>query len=248
MYFWKCWRDGRSRFTLYLIVVPVTCVLFTIILATQGPFITVGKRGPVSGGAQLWSQVATIILGGVVSLIILLAALTLAVASIGEEYKEKTLDFLLTRPRPRRYWVWTCWSVGVCEILGLVFAGVVGTFGALTYVSGYVYTWRLLVTTLPLFVGAVAVYSLTYLLTMLTRSSERGLSYGLGILFIDLFLPLAGDYWHVHLPSVMSLMHAGCGWATSNSVAFPLGNLVLYIVVALAFPLAAQLVLERAEV
>jgi len=248
MYIWKCWRDSRSRFTLYLIVVPATCVLFTIIAAAHGPFITVWKRGPVSGGAQLWSQVATAILGGVVSLIILLAALTLAVASIGEEYKEKTLDFLLTRPRRRRYWVWTCWSVGAGEILGLVVAGVVGTFGALCYETGYVYSWRLLVTTLPLFAGAVAVYSLAYLLTVLARNGEQGLSYGLGILFIDLLLPLAGYYWHVHLPSVMSLMNGGCEWATSPTLAFPLGELVLYIVVALAFPLAAQLVLERAEV
>ncbi|MGO8731280.1 MAG: ABC transporter permease subunit [Terriglobia bacterium] len=248
MYIWKCWRDSRSRFTLYLIVVPVTCVLFTIIAASHGPFISVWKRGPVAGGAQLWSQVATVILGGVVSLIILLAALTLAIASIGEEYREKTLDFLLTRPRRRRYWVWTCWSVGAGEILGLVVAGVVGTFGALWYETGYVYSWRLLATTLPLFVGAVAVYSLAYLLTVLARSSEQGLSYGLGILFIDLFLPVAGDYWNVNLPSVMSLMNGGCRWATIPTLAFPLGKLIIYAVVALAFPLAAQLVLERAEV
>jgi hypothetical protein len=43
-------------------------------------------------------------------------------------------------------------------------------------------------------------------------------------------------------------MNGGCEWATSPTLAFPLGELVLYIVVALAFPLAAQLVLERAEV
>lgn len=248
MYIWKCWRDSRSRFIVYLNVVPVTCVLFTIILATHGPFITVGKRGPVAGGAQLWSQIATFILGGVVSLIILLAALTLAVASIGEEYKEKTLDFLLTRPRRRRYWVWTCWSVGAGEILGLVVAGVVGTFGALTYISGYVYSWRLLATTLPLFAGAVAVYSLTYLLTVLARNGEQGLSYGLGILLIDLLLPVAGYYWHVHLPSVMSFMIAGCRWTAIPKLAFPLGQFAIYAAVALAFLLAAQLVLERAEV
>ncbi len=248
MYFWKCWRDSRSRFIFFLIVVPVTCVLFTIILATHGAFPDFKRGGPVSGVAQLWSQIATLMLGGVVSLIILLAALTLAVASIGEEYKEKTLDFLLTRPRRRRYWVWTCWSVGAGEILGLVVAGVVGTFGALSYESGYVYSWRLLATTLPLFVGAVAVYSLTYFLTVLARKGEQGISYGLGILLIDLFLPLAGRYWHVHLPSVLSFTFAGCEWATSSTVAFPLGKLIIYAVVALAFPLAAQLVLERAEV
>jgi hypothetical protein len=124
----------------------------------------------------------------------------------------------------------------------------VGTFVALSFLSGYVYTWRLLATTLSLFVGAAAVYSLTFFLTVLARSGEHGVSYGLGILVIDLLLPIAGHFWHVHLSSVGSFILAGCEWATSPTLAFPLGKLAIYTVVALAFPLAAQLILERAEV
>jgi hypothetical protein len=106
----------------------------------------------------------------------------------------------------------------------------------------------LLATTSPLFVGSASLYSLTYFLTVLARSGEQGVSYGLGILLIDLFLPVAGHFWHVHLSSVGSFILAGCEWATTPTLAFPHGKLIIYAVVALAFPLAAQWVLERAEV
>jgi hypothetical protein len=245
MYFWKCWRDTRSRFIFFLIVVTAVCVFFTIILATRGGPNDVQTS---AGVLRLWPFAAKAVLGMFGSILTLLAALTLAVSGMGEEFKGQTLGFLLTRPRRRRYWVWTCWAVGVCELGGVVLFAVVATFVALRFLSGYVYTWRLLAATLPLFVGAVAVYSLTYLLTVLARNGEQGISYGMGILLVDLFLPLAGYYWHVHLSSVMDFMVAGCEWAASPTLAFPLGKLVIYTVVALAFPLAAQLLLERAEV
>jgi ABC-type transport system involved in multi-copper enzyme maturation permease subunit len=191
---------------------------------------------------------AHVVLGEFASLMALFAALVLGSSSIGGEFREPTLGFLLTRPRPRRYWVWTCWSVGAGELLGVVFLAVVGTFGALTYLSGHVYSWRLLAATVPLFVGAVAVYSMTYFLTVLARSGEQGISYGMGILLIDLFLPMAAAYWHVHLSSVMSFVMAGCLWATIAEKALPMGQLFLYATLALVFPLAGQMVLERRDV
>ena len=238
MYIRKCWRDTRSRFIFFLIVITAVGVFFPIILVP----IDV-RTGDV---AHLWSD-GTSVLGVLCSILALLAALSMAAPSIGQEFKEQTLGFLLTRPRRRRYWVWTCWAVGVCELGVVIILAVVATFGTLCFVSGRVYTWRLLVAILPMFIGTVAVYSLTYLLTVLTRSSEQGISYGMGILIIDLFIPLVGLYWHVHLSSVMSFVIAGCRWTASPKLAFPLGQLAIYAAVALAFPLAAQLVLERAE-
>jgi ABC-type transport system involved in multi-copper enzyme maturation permease subunit len=203
--------------------------------------------------------VATVLLEVIVSLLSLLAALVLGPSSIGEEYSEQTLPFLFTRPRSRRYLAWACWSFGICEILALVLAAVVGTFLALTWVSGYVYTWRLLAIALPLFTGAAAVYSLTYLLTVIARDAARGIGYGLSILLISLFLPLVafgleaflGRFWHhnpLHFPSVLSFMVGACDWAITPRNSFPVGQFAFYLAVALAFPAIAQLVLERREV
>jgi hypothetical protein len=43
-------------------------------------------------------------------------------------------------------------------------------------------------------------------------------------------------------------MFAGCEWVTNPAQTFPVGELVLYVVLALAFPVIAQLILERREV
>jgi hypothetical protein len=259
MYVWKCWRDSRSRFIFFVIVISAVCVLFTIYAATPGGRTGFFRVGPASDVAYLWSWVATTLLQALTTIIALFAGLVLAPSSVGQEYQQQTLGFLFTRPRSRKYLNWTCWSVGACEILGLIATSVLGTFATLVCVSRYIYSWLLLAAILPLFVGAVAVYSMTYFLTVYARSSEKGLSYGVGILVISCFLPLAQPqlnhvlshvwYGHVlHLASFLSLMWTGCGWIIAPAGAFPIGALIFYALLALAFPMLAQLVLERREV
>ena len=58
----------------------------------------------------------------------------------------------------------------------------------------------------------------------------------------------AAYYRNVNLPSVLGFMHGACKWVAGVSRAFPTGSLVLWTAIALAFPFAAQLLLERAEV
>jgi len=259
MYVWKCWRDSRSRFIFFLIVVLAVYVPYTILAARPGGPTDFLRGGPISGVAHLWSWVPTLLFQTLTPFIALFAALVLAPSSVGQEYQEQTLGFLFTRPRSRRYLNWTCWSVGACEILGLVAAAVLGTFAALICVSRYLYSWRLLGAVLPLFVGAVAVYSLTYFLTVFARSGEKGLSYAVGIVVVSFFLPLLeprfnsllSHVWHghvFHLSSVLSVMWTGCEWAIIPSQAFPLAWLVFYALLAAAFPAIAQWVVERREV
>jgi len=259
MYVWKCWRDSRTRFIFFLLVILGVYVLFTIYAARPGGPTGFLRGGPLSGVAHLWSWVPTVLLQSITPFIVLFAGLVLAPSSIGQEYREQTLGFLFTRPRSRRFLNWTCWSIGACEILGLVAAAVLGTFAALICVSRYLYTWRLLGAILPLFVGAVAVYSMTYFLTVLACNGEKGLSYGVGILVVSLFLPLLepdfnrllSHLWHghvLHLPSFLSVMWAGCEWVINSTGGFPVGALVFYGLLSLVFPVLTQLILERREV
>jgi hypothetical protein len=84
------------------------------------------------------------------------------------------------------------------------------------------------------------------------------LSHGFGILVVSLLLPLVElqlspllwrlSHGHaLHLPSVLSVMWAGCEWVITSAGGFPTGTFVFYGLLALAFPFAAQLLLERAE-
>jgi hypothetical protein len=247
MYIWKCWRDSRGRFFLNLILVFVICALVMVTIAKTESPASFQRGGPGSGVQNLWMGVGKGLLGGIVSLLILFGALNLGAPGMGEEFKEQTLGFLFTRPRRRSYWVRTCWCVGVCELYVVVSLAVVGVFGGLTYLTGYVYTWRLLAAIVPLWAGAIVVYSLTYLLTAIARSSEKGMSFGLGILVVDLLLPVVAYYWHFHFASILDFMEEGCAWAAGSAPAFPGGQFIICAALSCALLLGTQLVLERTE-
>ena len=114
MYVWKCWRDTRSRFVTSVIALTALCVFLTYMEVRFGAGVTRG--GPPQAVTHAWSSVTRVVLGGVASLFTLFLGLLMGVSGPGEEFKERTADFLLVRPRPRSYWVWTSWSVGVLEL------------------------------------------------------------------------------------------------------------------------------------
>ena len=242
MYVWKCWRDSRSNLIVRVIALPALCVFF-VYMEVKFPF------GAPPSVAHAWSSVTSLVLGGVASLFTLLWGLVMGASGLGEEFKERTADFLLVRPRRRRYWVWTGWSVAVLELSAMVILTVATTFGTLAYLTGHVQTWWPLAAAVPLALGGAVAYGLTYFMALVARNGREGLSYGFGILFIDLLLPLAASFYcNVNLPSVLGFMHGACEWVAGTSRAFPTGSLVLWTAIALALPLAAQLLLERAEV
>jgi len=247
MYVWKCWRDSRSRFIASVIALLALCVFFTY-MEVKFAFGAIGA-GPPSSVSQTWSHATGFVLGGVASLFTLLIGLVMGASGPGEEFKERTADFLLVRPRRRSYWVWTGWSVGVLELSVMAFLAVAATFGTLTYLTGHVQTWRPLAAAVPLAIGGAVAYGLTYFMTVVARNGRQGLSYGFGIFFIDLLLPVGVSYYrNVNLPSVLEFMLGACKWVAGTSRAFPSGSLVLWAAIALALPFAAQLLLERAEV
>jgi ABC-type transport system involved in multi-copper enzyme maturation permease subunit len=247
MYVWKCWRDSRSRFIVSVIALLALCVFFTYMEA-KFAFGMIGAAPP-SSVSQTWSHATSFVLGGVASLFTLLCGLVMGASGPGEEFKERTADFLLVRPRRRSYWIWTGWFVGVLELSAMVFLAGATTFGTLIYLTGHVQTWRPLATAVPLAIGGAVAYGLTYFMTVVARNGQQGLTYGFGIFFINLLLPAAAIYYrNFHPPSVLEFMLGACKWVAGTSRAFPTGSLVLWIAVALAFPFAAQLLLERAEV
>ena len=247
MYVWKCWRDSRSRFVTSVIALAALCVFLTYMEVRFGAGVTRG--GPPQAVTHAWSSVTRVVLGGVASLFTLFLGLLMGVSGPGQEFKERTAEFLLVQPRPRRYWVWTGWSVGVLELSAMVLLTTATTFGTLAYLTGHVQTWRPLATAVPVALGGAVAYGLTYFMTVVARNDRQGLSYGFGILFIDLMLPAAASYYrNVNLPSVLGFMLNACKWVTGATPALPVGSLVLWTFIALALPFGAQLVLERAEV
>jgi ABC-type transport system involved in multi-copper enzyme maturation permease subunit len=248
MYFWKCWRESRIQFVVGAVVLVALCSFLTVAVARFGGPNSMrgGVHPPV---AQAWSTAVEIVLGGWASFLSLVWGLVLGSTGLGKEFDDLTVDFLFTRPRRRRHWVWVGWQVGVADLSVMAFAAVGTTCGILAYLTGHVHTWRPFAAILPLAIGGTVAYGLSYFTTVVTRSGRQGLSYGIGILLIALLLPRAiSYYWEIRMPSVLDFMMTACKWAAGTAKDFPFGGLVFWIVVALLFPVAAQAALERVEV
>ncbi|MGH9487684.1 MAG: hypothetical protein ACRD04_08865 [Terriglobales bacterium] len=250
MYFWRYWRDTRRAVCVYLAALLLVVLTWAIRIVHSGPLEHLAKlRG--DGGAMTYT---------VTLLCAVVMGFVLGNNNVGSEIQKGTGDFLLTRPRTRRYFVWAGWTAGMTETVALMAISALIAAGAVTLAAGPV-LWRRLPWTRPLLLnGAVTsvplaaaslvltgatIFGLTYLLTVVFENGGRGLAASLGIFFGYSFLSeMLRRGAALPLPRVGIVQSAGVfsAWYLAPRVEIP-----LWIVLALAFPFATQLVLERAE-
>ena len=180
-------------------------------------------------------------------MVVTAAAYALATICAIQEFTDKTAHFLFTKPRSRGYFVWTSWIGGFTELLIVaavnLFVGwrVLAHYGVSAFSDAGPQRWNLVSPQkfIEAAVYACFAYALTFALAAILRSGLKGLGASLGLLAgmvgvsvglqmrwkIDLPLP---PQQIGHLPLALS----ECAW----------------MMLALLFVLAAQLVVERAEI
>jgi hypothetical protein len=228
MYAWKCWHDTRFFF-----------LTFVIIAAAAMPV-----AAAVSTGTHLIEQFGTMAFRTTFATLLVIVALALGAIGAIQEFAEKTTHFLFTKPRSRAYFVWVSWTIGCAELLAI---------GGMNFASGWLtlarYSSRPFHSYLFGSIGGeelakavimgVFVYALTYALTAALRSGLKGLGAsflimtGLNGIVIGVQIR-----WNVHLP-MPSEQIAHLPIVASNAA---------WIAIALLFVLAAQMVIERAEI
>lgn len=232
MYYWKCWYDTRRGILAYVAVVAFCAVLWLFPRHSRVLAPTPGEEARL---VVSWSIVCTWIL-----------ALAFGATGPGVDIGQGRGEFLLTRPRSRAYVAWVGWFAGLIETVALLGLTVgVMTLCALVRSGGLWYRtpWEFKTSPTMFLVSlaliALVTYGLTYLLTMLFKSGTRAI---IGTLAITIGYAMTGewlqDYLGFSLPSLALLSHQG------HNAWLVLG----WTVVALACPVAAQIVLERAEV
>ncbi len=268
MYLWKCWRDTRLSFFIYL-TLSVAAALLWLVGANPHTHKIAMKASP-SETLWLLFVVGAVIFGAIFAGAI---GITLGSRNIGADLATGSAEFLLTRPRSRQYFVWAGWTVGVVEILTLLGVTALVALAALYFQGGPVWhqipagigaepldrtsaapdLGRLLfsVVRFPLLIASavlttMVMYGLTYLLTVLTRSGQRAIAYTFAIVLSYSMIGSVLARWiGVSLPVLTFYLvdpHARQSWHLS-----PMFQLVLWSICAIAFPLAAQFVLEKAE-
>ena len=228
MYFWKCWRDTRSFFIVFLIIAAIVMPV----------------AAAVCVGTHLVEDFGTSAFSTTFGLILTAVALGLGAIGAIQEFADKTAHFLFTKPRSRAYFVWAGWAVGFAEVLAIATVNFLAGWATLSHYSKNPFhsTLNGSMTTenfLDALIFCVWAYCLTYSLTVLLRNGLKGLGASMGILFgFPLFAVAIRWRWHIHLAFPPD----------------PIGSLplaissIIWILVAVLLVLGAQLVVERGEI
>jgi hypothetical protein len=247
-YIRKCWRDTAPAFFLFLGL--------SLLLA----FFTMKDRAPNSappGNVLLTILEAWRELG----LGFGLSGCALALRSVGTDVSRGFGDFLFTRPRSRKYFVWAGWAVGVAQILSIVMSVSLLVVAILYQESGSF--WRSLPATVvfkqqvvavdvallmaSVLVFGMAAYSATYFVSVATKGRSAALVMCLIFLYDSLGSPQG--WGHVPLPSLLVRpYYAVMPQQFSNAHTIEICTLIAWIVCAVAFAFAAQLVFERSDI
>ena len=243
MYLWKCWRETRVSFYIFLFLgVVLAAVPWKI---TE---YTVGDMGRARSFALGW-LILLLASSGVAAL----AGMSFGATGIGEEFAHKTAAFLLTKPRSISHFVWTGWITNALQFLTLMGAMVLVGASLLSWRCHEPLTGRFVISFLPGIIMAFLLFGVTYLLGVVFKNGRNGFMGSLGLAIV---LPIACSVleylWHIHLLSPMDMYPAELGRMIGHpellSTLPPLLPSVGWSLVALACPFIAQLVLEHTEV
>lgn len=256
MYAWKCWHDSRDRVILYAAASLAIGLMFgaEVFAQYQVWLVYVPKWNPHA--RHLWDPVRWAWNWGLYmtddSLFpaAVWVALSLGAVSVGREYRSGAMPFLLTRPASRRAFVWTDWSLGLVQMTVILAMMLVGLASVLHSI-GDDYVWRGFPRLLECVVLGAALYGLAHFMTALVGSSMKGLSATAAvILFYELLPGALNEWWHVSGPLRFRDWSLNLwGWEPGITDPFALHGwpMLMWLLVALAFPLLSQFVLEWRE-
>ena len=238
MYLSKCWRETRSTF--FVFVGAILAVGAFAGYVAWDPFGWIAAK-PLELRA-VWQSTT----GGMVATMlgmVPMAGFVLGALGVGMEFEKGTADFLLTRPRSRRYFLWTSWSIGAAQMAALV---LVSHAVQLTRLDPHHFgSLRGFSRSLAAFCTvALFFYTVTYLMTTLARNSRHGTALSVtaivGYFGLYTWLRL---WYEIAIPMPMELMtRSGRG-----ASAFPIAAVAGWLTVCLALMLIAQFRFERAE-
>lgn len=262
MYLSKLWREGR----LLTILAVVALLLLFAGLVRFDYFL---------GSVQMQHPDPQQIAGGIVGFLVgILYTESILVSfwgwlsagiGIGKNLGEDSGSFLLTRPRRRAWFLWNDWGYTMAQIAAiiavtnLIFLFSIEHILAILHVPAVVpidgnagsisVPFLMLLISIAVLLVAGLIYGISYFSTILIKRTS-GVMLGAGIL-LGYFI-LGGVLHHyapsVHLPSLVMNIFAH-GHHAPPGLTGHLGiNIAARAIAMLAFPFAAQLILDRSEI
>jgi hypothetical protein len=255
MYLSKQWRESR-----YITGLAVLGLLLLLPLAVKGNIII-----DVNGHSPDSDQFSGFLAGFFYTEAVWVAFWGWLIASIGigKNLGEESGAFLFTRPRSRKWFLWNDWGFAMAQLVLIILLanGMVGFFigrilvlmhspgrVGLAHGNSVALISLMALNSVCVLLFSGLVYSLTYFSTVMMRRAS-GVIIGAGILVGYLVLRgIIGHYYpSVQLPNPIPRLFdfTRQGVELSNHLGL---SLLVRAAIMLAFPVAAQLVLDRAEI
>lgn len=251
MYAWKCWRETRACVFVLLMLFVVIAVF--VVLA---PGIRIENgwwsfdrseyvHNPAAMVRMMWPMIFSALWASG-----WFAGALLGVTSSGSEIEPGTIEYLWTRPRTRRSFLWTHWGVCTAEIFLVATIPAYLAAALLGALTGRLGEPLFLLAPLLIALVGLPILGISTLMTGLRRNGRGGLIFTSGIVVSYMILrQIANGPLHMNIPP---LIMGPVAWLISynqpDRMAFPVGSLANAIILTVALPLCAQYVLKRAEV
>ena len=251
MYLWKYWRESRITFAVGMALVGL--LLWAVLK------IHVGDLGQGPNGTNETSP-ATIYLLMAAPLVLPLGFLALLFGSFGagHDLGKGSGSFLFSRPRSRAFFVWSDWGYGMAQLLLIVLAAnavlalaVYRIIGGGPILLGGVPVSMASIFVLHCVAGLLLIgllMGLTYFSSVLAKN--RGVLLALGVVLAYYIAKAVVNYkWpSITLPD-LTLTEFSMTPQGPPGFAKNLGlEIALRAAVALAFPFAAQILLQQRDV
>jgi hypothetical protein len=248
MYLWKCWRDTRIKFFIFL----------GLFLCLELAFLFSPKQ--YSGSASVKElQNGFLIVLTVIGTILLFVGWILGDDNAGADIGRGSGDFLLTRPASRGSLVWTGWAVSMLEtiVLWIVFFGIIVAdifsqsrqLGISTSEIASAFAafcgHDLPLSFLIFLINLGLIFGVTYCIGVILRSGSRALIGSAMLIFgYRIVRAILAFRFQISLPDILlAYPNPHHNWSVPAAHEFLIRGLV-----ALAFPLLAHLMLERMEI
>jgi hypothetical protein len=264
MYLWKYWRESRVVFG-----VSMLCVVLFAWLVFKGVWHIGNDPSHFDRPDQ--GTIAKVLMISLYLQVPVSAFLAWVMGSfgVGRDLGEGSGSYLLTRPRPRRWFLWHDWGFGFLQLvwaialvnllIGYLVHRLIGAGGnpfggsvMLRDMASPVSVVEIIgLNCLIIVVFAGLIFGITYFSTIAMKQA-RGVMLGAGIILGYLILgAVVHHYWPaIELPNlVMRAFQTSPVSHEPVSLSNQLGlSLVIRAAVMMLFPVAAQLILERSDI
>ena len=185
MFFWNCWLRNRFRLVAYLVLGCALMLLATLPVTMKfvhGHWVWV-QPASTADAMDAWRYGVEHVVLALIFLLLFCAA-DLGSLGVGESAARKEYDFLLTRPRARRHFVWSAWLAGFTQLCGLALIPLTIATVTLFCLTSQLYMRHLWALGLGAFELSVLVFSGAFALSIATGSNRSGFELAFCLLIV----------------------------------------------------------------